>query len=228
GVQQDGLPQIRPAHQVVTARAPRVIVAGEGHQGARDAAATTARLPSVAWQAVKDGLLRGPVLVQVPRLGYVLALSCEHCRTPVRCTTCAGPVQVADRAGRAPACGWCGRTDRQAPCRECGSTRRRSRVVGEQRTAEEVGRAFPGARVIVSRGGQVADQVDDHPAVVVATPGAEPIAAGGYAAVLLLDGWALLDRGGLDSGLEALRRWLAAAALAVPGSPVVLAGVPPH
>jgi primosomal protein N' (replication factor Y) len=50
-------------------------------------------------------------------------------------------------------------------------------------------------------------------ALVVATPGAEPIAAGGYAAALLLDGWALLDRADLRAGEEALRRWLNAAAL---------------
>ena len=51
------------------------------------------------------------------------------------------------------------------------------------------------------------------PALVVATPGAEPVAAGGYAAALLLDGWALLARPDLRAGEEALRRWLGAAAL---------------
>jgi primosomal protein N' (replication factor Y) len=48
---------------------------------------------------------------------------------------------------------------------------------------------------------------------VVATPGAEPVAAGGYGAALLLDGWALLSRPDLRAGEEALRRWLNAAAL---------------
>ena len=51
------------------------------------------------------------------------------------------------------------------------------------------------------------------PALVIATPGAEPVADGGYAACLLLDAWASLDRPTLDAGEEALRRWLAAAAL---------------
>jgi primosomal protein N' (replication factor Y) len=54
------------------------------------------------------------------------------------------------------------------------------------------------------------------PAVVVATPGAEPVAEGGYGAVLLLDTWALLTRADLRAAEEALRRWLAAAALARP------------
>ena len=50
----------------------------------------------------------------------------------------------------------------------------------------------------------------------MATPGAEPVAEGGYGAVLLLDSWALLTRADLRAGEEALRRWLAAAALARP------------
>jgi primosomal protein N' (replication factor Y) len=50
------------------------------------------------------------------------------------------------------------------------------------------------------------------------------VAAGGYAAALLLDGWALLGRPSLRAAEEALRRWLNAAALVRPaGSVVVLA-----
>jgi len=51
----------------------------------------------------------------------------------------------------------------------------------------------------------------------VATPGAEPVADGGYAAALLLDGWALLGRPDLRAAEEALRRWTGAAALVRPG-----------
>jgi primosomal protein N' (replication factor Y) len=104
-------------------------------------------------------------------------------------------------------------------------------VVGERRTAEEIGRAFAGVSVRTSRAGRLLVAVPDRPAVVVATPGAEPLADGGYAATLLLDGWALLDRAGLDSGVEAHRRWSAAAALtrgSADGGVVVLCGVPPH
>lgn len=226
-VSRGDLRAVRGSAQAVADRAPRVIVAGEGHQGARDAGAASARLPSVAWRAVRDGLLSGPVLVQVPRRGYLVALSCERCRAPVRCGTCAGPLRVPG-AGAVAACAWCGRADSGRPCRECGERSRRSRIVGQERTAEEVGRAFPGTRVLSSRAGHVLASVPGRPAVVVATPGAEPVAEGGFAATLLLDGWALVDRGGLDSGVEALRRWTAAAALCRPGAQVVLVGVPPH
>jgi primosomal protein N' (replication factor Y) len=86
-------------------------------------------------------------------------------------------------------------------------------VVGARRTAEELGRAFPGIPVRTSGGGAVLSRVGAEPALVVATPGAEPVAEGGYAAALLLDAWALLDRADLRAGEEALRRWLGAGAL---------------
>ncbi len=59
-------------------------------------------------------------------------------------------------------------------------------------------------------------EVTGEPALVVATPGAEPRAAGGYGAALLLDGWALLSRPDLRAAEEALRRWANAAALVRP------------
>jgi primosomal protein N' (replication factor Y) len=88
--------------------------------------------------------------------------------------------------------------------------------VGERRTAEELGRAFAPAAVRVSSGDRVLDEVPQAPAIVVATPGAEPVVAGGYAAVVLLDTWLLLARSDLRAGEEALRRWTNAAALVGP------------
>lgn len=94
----------------------------------------------------------------------------------------------------------------------------RASVVGARRTAEELGRAFPAVAVRTSGGDTVLARVPAKPVVVVATPGAEPIADGGYGAVLLLDSWALLARADLRAGEETLRRWFAAAALARPAS----------
>ena len=65
--------------------------------------------------------------------------------------------------------------------------------------------------------------------MVVATPGAEPVVEGGYACVVLLDTWLMLARTDLRTDEEALRRWLAAAALARPadeGGRVVAVGDP--
>jgi primosomal protein N' (replication factor Y) len=60
-------------------------------------------------------------------------------------------------------------------------------VIGSDRTAEELGRAFPGVPVMLSGGSQVKDRVPVGPRIVVATPGAEPVAESGYGAAVLLD-----------------------------------------
>ncbi|MFC7932079.1 primosomal protein N' [Streptomyces cinereoruber] len=194
----------------VRAAAPLVRTVGDGEL-ARDEAARAARLPSLAWQTVREGLKTGPVLVQVPRRGYVPRLACERCRTPARCRHCAGPLE--DPGQRELRCGWCGRDDPDWHCAECGSVRLRAQVVGARRTAEELGRAFPAVPVRTSGRDHVLDSVPGRPALVVSTPGAEPVAEGGYAAALLLDGWAMLGRPDLRAGEEALRRWIDAASL---------------
>jgi primosomal protein N' (replication factor Y) len=92
----------------------------------------------------------------------------------------------------------------------------RAVVIGARRTAEELGKTFPGTSVITSGGEAMLSAVPGEPAVVVATPGAEPVAEGGYGAALLLDGWALLGRQDLRAAEDTLRRWMAAAALVRP------------
>ncbi|WP_434094170.1 primosomal protein N' [Nonomuraea wenchangensis] len=404
----------RWARPIVAARttirglAPRVRPAGEDAELAKDQAARQARLPSLAWRALRHGLDGGgPVLVQVPRRGYLPALACRHCRTPARCVlpptrtllappgADASPVSGApsgfsggggeaggpsggrpgsmgggdglgslpgghsgassglagggqeargfpggssrasselaggglevlhlaggpsrspadsargregerrfsgdsgrpasgdpgrqgypgsddqDRHGRpgfgdsgpqgrpgpgdpgravvgeggqgvsaalplelagapgaschgplalrgghaAPYCRWCGRVDAAWRCPSCGSPHLRAVVTGARRTAEELGRAFPSVPVRTSGRDGVLATVPGARALVVATPGAEPVAEGGYAAAVLLDGWALLGRADLRAGEEAVRRWMNAAALLRPGAELVV------
>jgi primosomal protein N' (replication factor Y) (superfamily II helicase) len=197
---------------VVRDRAPQVRAAGGDAELARDAAAQTARLPSLALRAARDGLSHGPVLVQVPRRGYLAALGCGRCRDRARCTECGGPLGLPE-AGAALRCAWCGRPEADWHCPRCGHGSVRALVTGAGRTAEELGRAFPGLPLLTSGGASLVPAISSGPALVVATPGAEPRADGGYAAALLLDGWVLLGRPSLRAAEEALRRWLNAAAL---------------
>ncbi|MET9409280.1 primosomal protein N' [Streptomyces sp. NPDC002935] len=210
----------------VRGAAPLVRTVGDGDL-ARDEAARAARLPTLAWQIVREGLRQGPVLVQVPRRGYVPRMACAQCRTPARCRHCAGPLEAQD--AQALHCAWCGRDETAWHCQECGGFRLRAQVVGARRTAEELGRAFPAVPVRTSGREQVLDTVSEAPALVVSTPGAEPVAEGGYAAALLLDGWAMLGRPDLRAGEDALRRWIGAAALVRPqgaGGTVVVVAEP--
>ena len=110
-------------------------------------------------------------------------------------------------------CRWCGRAEPTLRCARCGSEAVRAVVVGARRTAEELGRAFPGTPVVTSAGEAIVTEVGARPALVVATPGAEPHASGGYGAALLLDTWALLGRQDLRAAEDALWRWMSAAAL---------------
>ncbi|MCT9820222.1 primosomal protein N' [Microbacterium sp. W1N] len=182
------------------------------------------RVPSAAFAAARDALAQGPVLVQVARPGYAPVLTCADCRTPARCPQCAGPLR-ARRPGAVPECSWCGRTVPAWRCASCNGARLRMVSSGSERTADELGRAFPNTRVIVSDGEHAVTTVDARPALVIATRGAEPIAEGGYRAVLLLDGDRMLLAEQLRIGESCLRWWSNAAALAAPGAPVHLVGV---
>ncbi|SEF68517.1 replication restart DNA helicase PriA [Saccharopolyspora kobensis] len=211
------------AHRTeVRAAAPRVTAIGEDDtQLARDPAARAARLPSVGFEAARAALGAGaPVLVQVPRRGYVPALACGDCRERARCRRCAGPLALPGGSeGGAPkpaACSWCGAAEAAFKCGNCGSRRLRAIAVGAGRTAEELGRAFSNVTVRTSGAGEVLATVPAKPALIVCTPGAEPVAEGGYGAALLLDGRTLLARPELRAAETTLRLWFDAAALVRP------------
>ena len=226
-----------PDRQTLRAVAPRVRPAADDRELAKDEGAMIARLPGLALRTARAALSAGPVLIQVPRRGYLAGIACARCRAQARCTRavgdsgsrnsgiqCNGPLRLAGPHAT-PDCRWCGALattpgNTGAPgntgpgswrCPRCGHDMLRATITGAVRTAEELGRAFPGVKVVSSGGDLVIPRVPDQPALVIATPGAEPLAD--YAAALLLDGWALLSRPSLRAGEETLRRWLAAAAL---------------
>jgi primosomal protein N' (replication factor Y) (superfamily II helicase) len=207
--------------------APLIRTAGDDSELARDEAARSARMPGLALRTVREALGSGPVLFQVPRRGYLAAVACQHCGARVRCPACGGPVALSG-PGQPLRCGWCGHQPERS-CASCGNAGLRAIVTGARRTAEELSRAFPGVPVRTSSGAGVLASVPASPAIVIATPGAEPLVASGYAAAVLLDPWALLGRPSLRAAEEALRRWMNAAALVSSGpagGKVVLAADP--
>jgi primosomal protein N' (replication factor Y) len=207
--------------------APRVLpkVIPTAAQTAGDRLAAQARIPSSAWRAATEALHSGPVLIQVARPGYAPRLACTDCGASARCLRCEGP--LAQKTSRAvPACSWCGALAVDWHCDNCeGTGMRLVGAGGATRTAEDLGRAFPGVRVIVADGERPILSVGAEPALVIATRGAEPRAAGGYRAVLLLDGDRMAARESLRVGEDCLRWWSNAAALAALGAPTYLVGV---
>lgn len=233
-------PTLRADTDTLRARMPWI----HGLDDIHDAHAGHARIPSAGLKAIHRSLDAGlPCLVQVPRRGYAPAVACSTCRTPARCRRCNGPMELPatdstpGEGSPVPRCRWCGAMESRFTCGQCGGHALRMTVVGQTRTAEELGRAFTGVPVIVSGGGQVRTSVNGQPALVVATPGAEPVVresggvgeGGGYGAVLILDTWLTLGREDLRATETALRQWIEAACLAVPrddGGEVVIAAAP--
>jgi primosomal protein N' (replication factor Y) len=159
---------VTPPRALVRAVTP-LISAPTAEDLAREGPTARTRLPSAAFQVIRDALGAGPVLVQAP--------SAEH------------------------------------------------EVFGLARTSAELGRAFPGVGVkrSAARPG-ILDEAGENAELVVATPGAEPPAVGGYAAAVLLDAGALTARPGIDASADALRVWMNAAALVRPSGRVLVVG----
>ncbi len=219
--------ELAPPRDLLRERVTVAVSGATDVELARDPHGAGARIPRQAHQAIAAGLEVGPVLVQTPRTGYVPSLACERCRTPARCTTCHGPLALRGPTAP-PRCRWCGVTDGAWACGECGHRGLRAPVLGDHRTAEELGRAFARTPIRSSSDDRVRATVPDRPEIVVATPGAEPVADGGYAVVVLLDTWLALARADLRTAEESLRRWANAVGLVRPGGRVLAVGDPAH
>ncbi len=213
---------ISAPREVVRAAAPRVHAPQAG-----DIRGDTRRIPSAAFDLLRTALQAGPVLVHVPRAGYLSAVRCASCGSRVRCRHCGGPLSIPPRGGAQ--CQWCARPQ-QVTCSECGGMRLAAYAVGSERTTDELGRAFPGVPVTLSNARVgITRAVGPKPRLVIATPGSEPVAEGGYAAALILDAAVATARPELAASSQALDRWLQALSLVRPaadGGVALLLGEP--
>lgn len=215
------LTQIGVNRATRNALAPRVVATSDSFHAERDPLAQIARIPHLAHRTAQEALEGkhappGPVLVQVARAGFIPGLFCSQCGESARCRHCTGPLGFTDRLAverHEASCRWCGIKERHFACPNCGSRQLRAGARGVHRTADELGRAFPMTPVMSSSADHLLVTVADQPAIVIATPGAEPVAPGGYAAALLLDGNAQLQREGLDVPEHVLGHWMRAATL---------------
>ena len=142
-------------------------------------------LPGKVFSEIKKALAQGPVLFLAPRKGYGNALLCSHCRNIAMCK-CGGRLNVASK-NVAPTCVHCGTHYPNWKCAFCDRDRQYLASRGIDRAAEEISRAFPGYPVVLSAGDVIKQRVESKPSLVLATPGAQPLVDGGYAAVVVLD-----------------------------------------
>ena len=229
---------LQPERTELKASLPRITAPGDSDKALeQDPLARAARIPHAAFRAVKASLERGePALFQVPRRGYIPTLVCGYCHEPVRCRHCGGPLSLPHGQGRAdhaqvPLCRWCGTPEPRFACPHCGSHKLRAATIGAGRTAEELGRAFPGFPIILSYGDERKETIPAGPAIVVSTPGSEPVAPTGYGALVMLDPWALTQRPDLSAEEDTLRLWCNAVRLVRPfthGGEAIVAGDPAH
>lgn len=217
--------ELKMPRELLRTHTARVVATTNEFELERDPVLARARIPSLAWREATKALETGPVLVQVARTGFMPALACQDCRTPARCPACQGPLHIAGK-GSHVACRWCGEQYHDYRCAHCASPRIRAASIGADRTAEELGLAFPRVSVISSTGAKPVDRIGDKPVLVVATPGVEPFAESGYAAVLLLDADRMMAHDSLRNAEEVIARWFTAASMARADGVVVLTGNP--
>lgn len=181
------------SNHAVTQYVPRVSSSQQWRGGEGD----SARLPEAVFTLVREALEDGPVLFVVPRSGYIPVVACQTCRESALCTVCGGVLQI-DNPSAPASCTRCGTSFPDYRCPQCGSTKLRAARIGSMRTAQEIARAFPGKPIVVSSAHEpegIQARVDSRSRIVIATPGAEPSAQGGFAAAIVLDSRYLRGQG---------------------------------
>jgi primosomal protein N' (replication factor Y) len=168
-------------------------------------------IPSRIYQQIRKALSVGPVLFLVPAKGYATAISCAKCRNIAICD-CGGKLSKASAKGE-PICVLCSKRYQNWKCGWCGDARVFLSSRGIERIAEEIGRSFPNHLVIQSTANDSRDLVSNKPALVISTPGVEPIAERGYSAVVILQVDRFLSASSSNGVERAYSSFFAAAAL---------------
>jgi primosomal protein N' (replication factor Y) len=152
---------------------------------------------------IKAGLKLGNVLVVMAETGYVNAIACQKCRNQARCE-CGGKIYLPSK-GSELTCAICEKLQKDFVCDWCGGQTIRSISKGSSRFAEEIAKAVPGFRVLLSKGGSRIDSLpkSSENLLVVASYGCEP--AGEYSAIVLKSLENLCNRVDLRS-MESARR----------------------
>ena len=168
-------------------------------------------IPSKIYQQVRKAIASGPILFLVPAKGYATAISCAKCRNIAMCE-CGGKLSKS-AAKSEPTCVMCCKKYQNWKCGWCGEARVFLTSRGIERFAEEIGRSFPNQVIIQSTASDPRDSVSRQPALVISTPGVEPIAENGYAMVVMLQVERFLSSSASNGVERAYSNFFAASAL---------------
>lgn len=152
---------------------------------------------------IKNGLKVGNVLVAMAETGYVNAMACQKCRNQARCG-CGGKLYIPTKSSH-PKCFLCDEEFKDWECEWCNSKIIRAISKGSSRYAEEIGKAVPGTRVLISKGSSRLDiwPESSENVLIIASYGCEPV--GTYSAIVMKSLENLTNRVDLRS-LEFARR----------------------
>lgn len=181
------------------------------------------RVDSAAWIAIREGLAKGPVLIQVFSRGTSASVFCKNCYSRAKCRICNGPLWID--AGNQILCRWCAANNLNFTCNECKGSKISSGRAGSARTLSDFGKAFPGHVIVEATGDNPKYSIKRTQCLVVSTPGAEPFVEGGYEAVVILDAPMALAMDSLRATEEAIRGWSNAISLLGKSGRAVIVGL---
>lgn len=142
-------------------------------------------LPQGIFPPIREALKKGPVLFLAPRKGYSQALLCLNCRNLALCT-CGGKLRQSSMSSDFE-CAVCRKNYPEWRCHWCHSQKSLLLGRGADRFAHEIGKAFPGQTIVQSSGERILDRYHEPNGIIIATPGALPIATNGYSAIVILE-----------------------------------------
>jgi primosomal protein N' (replication factor Y) len=180
-----------------------------------------ARVDETAFRLIREQLKFGPVLILMPRKGSSAAVFCSGCDEKLKCVRCGG--WIWEPTVNRFECRIC-KVATQS-CSACKGANFRKGRTGSSRTVSELGRAFPQVLISEATADKQPSDLKEVNQIVVATPGAAPRIAKGYAGVVVLDSDVWLSMQSMRAELNAIRDWQEAIELMAPDGRAVIAGL---
>ena len=175
--------------------------------------------PSSYFEVIRSGLKKGPVLVCLATKDYAPGFVCRNCRNRARCK-CGGLLSLKEKGSAA--CSICDVVLSDWRCVECQGMQYLVYRSGVKKVVEEIGKAFPGRRVILNSTDSETQQEIDEKCIVISTYSTVVKAKNGYAGIVLLEGEEMLARQFIRAEEELFNLWLNVLSLARAGSEIFL------